>query len=68
LNGPHTTKKTHIRVKKRHTVKYQVLVNAFNLEILDIYRDLGPVHDFRMFKESLASVLPEGIRGQRLPF
>jgi len=43
-------------------VKYRVLVNAGNLEILDIYKDLGTVHDFRMFKESLACVLPEGIQ------
>jgi transposase len=38
-----------------------VLVNASNLEILDIYNDVGTAHDFRMFKESLAGVLPEGI-------
>jgi IS5 family transposase len=37
------------------------LVNARNLEILDIYRDFGRAHDFRMFKESLAGVLPEDI-------
>ena len=43
-------------------MKYRVLVNACNLEILDIYKDLGTVHDFRMFKESLACVLPEGIQ------
>jgi len=38
------------------------VVNACNLEILDIYKSLGTVHDFRMFKESLACVLPEGIQ------
>jgi hypothetical protein len=31
------------------------------LEILDIYNDLGTVHDFRMFKESVVGVLPENI-------
>ena len=30
--------------------------------MLDIHKDLGAVHDFRMFKESLACVLPEGIQ------
>jgi len=28
---------------------------------LDVYNDLGTVHDFRMFKESLISVLPKDI-------
>jgi hypothetical protein len=36
-------------------------VNAQNLEILSIYNDLGTVHDFRMFKESLAGYLPKDI-------
>jgi hypothetical protein len=30
-------------------------------EILDIYNDVGKTHDFRMFKESMVGVLPEGI-------
>ena len=42
-------------------MKYQVLANAQNLEILDVYSDSGTVHDFRMFKESLADVLPKNI-------
>ena len=29
--------------------------------MLDIHNALGTVHDFRMFKDSLAGVLPEGI-------
>lgn len=29
------------------------------MEILDVYNDSGTTHDFRMFKESLADVLPE---------
>lgn len=28
---------------------------------MDIYNDLGTVHDFRMFKESLGLVLPENV-------
>ena len=28
-------------------------------EILDVYNDVGMVHDFTMFKESLVGVLPE---------
>ena len=28
---------------------------------MDIYNDLGTVHDFRMFKESLVGILPESI-------
>ena len=28
-------------------------------EILDVYNDVGTVHDFTMFKESLAGVLPD---------
>ena len=28
---------------------------------MDIYNDLGTVHDFRMFKESMIGVLPEDI-------
>ena len=28
---------------------------------MDVYNDLGTVHDFRMFKESLVGILPEGI-------
>ena len=31
------------------------------MEILDVYDDLGTVHDFRMFKESPVGVLPENI-------
>ena len=31
------------------------------MEVLDIYNDLGTVHDFKMFKESLVGVLPENI-------
>ena len=30
-------------------------------EILDVYNDIGTVHDFRMFKESLVGVLPDNI-------
>jgi hypothetical protein len=30
-------------------------------EIVDIYNDIGTVHDFRMFKESLVGVLPDNI-------
>ena len=28
---------------------------------MDVYNDLGTVHDFRMFKESLVGILPENI-------
>ena len=28
---------------------------------MDVYNDLGTVHDYRMFKESLADILPEYI-------
>ena len=35
------------------------MANAQNLEILDVYNDLGTAHDFRMFKESLADILPQ---------
>ena len=38
-----------------------MLVNASNLEILDMYNDVGTAPDFRMFKASLAGVVPEGI-------
>lgn len=31
------------------------------MEILNIYNDVGTVHDFRMFKESLVGVLPKDI-------
>lgn len=31
------------------------------MEAIDVYNDMGAVHDFRMFKESLAGVLPEDI-------
>jgi hypothetical protein len=54
-------RKTLIAVKKTHTTKYQVLVNSENLEVLNVYNDLGTVHDFRIFKESLAGVLPQEI-------
>ena len=37
------------------------MINANNLEIWDVYNDLGTVHDFRMFKESLIGVLPGDI-------
>jgi len=30
---------------------------------LDVYNDLGAVHDFRMFKESLVGILPEDVLG-----
>jgi len=30
-----------------------------NYEILSIYNELGTVHDFRIFKESIGGVLPE---------
>ena len=36
-------------------------MNAKNREILNVYNDLGTVHDFRMFKESLADILPKDI-------
>ena len=36
-------------------------MNAQNTEVLDIYNDMGTVHDFRMFKESLVGVLPDNI-------
>ena len=48
--------KARISAKKRHTTKYQVLANAQNREILNVYSDFGTAHDFRMFKESLADV------------
>ena len=31
------------------------------MEILDVYNDIGTVHDFKMFKESMVGVLPEHI-------
>ena len=31
------------------------------MEILNIYNDMGTVHNFRMFKESLVGVLPKDI-------
>ena len=37
------------------------MINANTLEIWDVYNDLGTVHDFRMFRESLVGVLPEDI-------
>jgi len=37
------------------------MINAQSTEILDIYNDLGTVHDFKMFKDSLADVLPKDI-------
>ena len=36
-------------------------MNAQNREVLNIYNDIGTVHDFRMLKESLVGVLPEDI-------
>ena len=32
-----------------------------SMEIIGVYNDLGSVHDFRMFKESVAYFLPENI-------
>jgi len=32
---------------KKHTKKYQTVVNAETKEILDVYNDCGKVHDFR---------------------
>ena len=60
-NDLNIIKKNHTQVKKQHTTKYQLLVNAKNLEILDVYNDLGTIHDFKMFKESLVGILPEDI-------
>ena len=37
------------------------MMNYDTGEILDIYNDIGTVHDFRMFKESLVGVLPDNI-------
>ena len=36
-------------------------MNAKTLEILNIHDDMGTAHDFKMFKESAAEVLPEDI-------
>ena len=36
-------------------------MNADNLEVLDVYNALGTVHDFKMFKESLAEILPDNV-------
>jgi hypothetical protein len=47
--------------KKRHTTKYQVMINMENKEILDIYNAVGKKHDFAMFKESMVGVLPKDI-------
>ena len=47
--------------KKRHTTKYQIVINQKTKEILDVYNDVGTAHDFRMFKERLVGVLPENI-------
>lgn len=37
------------------------MIDEKTKEILDVYNDVGTVHDFRMFKESLVGVLPENI-------
>ena len=55
--------------KKRHTTKYQIVINGENTEILDVYNAVGTTHDFTMFKESLVGVRPEYIHshdGQRV--
>jgi len=31
------------------------------MEILDVYNDIGTIHDFRMFKDSMVGILPEDI-------
>jgi len=49
------------RKKKRHTTKYQIVINAENKEILDVQNAFGTTHDFTMFKESLVGVLPQHI-------
>jgi len=56
IERPKYEQKESYSGKKRHTRKYQVLVNAKNKEILDVYSNLGTTHDFRMFKESLVGV------------
>ena len=48
-----------IAVKKRHTIKIQLIVCLALLEILSVTCRKGSVHDYRILKESRLAIFPE---------
>jgi IS5 family transposase len=48
--------------KKRHTSKYQLVVDAETLEILHVYKADGTEHDFSMLKNSILNELGENVK------
>jgi hypothetical protein len=51
-NAQITTKKRHIRVKKRHTIRDQIVINGESGEIVAVHEEKGAVHDFEILKRS----------------
>lgn len=45
--------------KKRHTVKAQLLVSVFSLQILAVVCGLGRTHDFLLFKQARLPLAPQ---------
>jgi IS5 family transposase len=48
--------------KKRHTAKYQLVVDAETLEILHVYKADGTEHDFTMLKNSILDEIGENVK------
>ncbi len=45
--------------KKKHTIKIQLVICLFTMQIICIRAEKGKVHDFRIFKESLYYIHPD---------
>jgi hypothetical protein len=52
-------KRNIIRVKKKHTIKVQIVICLFSLKIICIRVEKGSVHDFKIFKESRYCIHPD---------
>ncbi|MDR1240413.1 MAG: transposase [Oscillospiraceae bacterium] len=67
LSNQNTIRKHNIQVKKRHTIKDQLIINRENGQIIGIYEEKGAVHDLEIFKRSeyhfLKDILLVGDKG-----
>ena len=62
---PSTNSKNSIRVKKRHTLKHQLIILLKTGEIIDVDSSEGKKHDFELLKESaLDKIIDETIEIQ----
>jgi hypothetical protein len=61
INRPKKSQKEYYSEKKRHTLKTQIIIEQSTMEILDAHEAKGSEHDFKVYKESIGSLVNSSI-------